>query len=58
MKETKQFLVAGVLVEAVKSVGGGFYEIIVVATGDKQRYVAKAFEKEAKPVYSRTEIKS
>ncbi len=55
---TKQYLVAGVLVEATKSEGGGFYELTVVATGDKQRYLADVFEAVAKPVYSKTEIKS
>jgi hypothetical protein len=57
MQETKQYLVAGVLVEAVKSEGGGFYELTVVATGQKQRYLADVFEMVAKPVYSRMEIK-
>ncbi len=36
--------------EAVKSQGGGFYELTVVATGDKQRYLADVFEMVAKPV--------
>jgi hypothetical protein len=55
--KTKLFLVAGILVEAVKSEGGGFYELTVVATGQKQRYLADVFEMVAKPVYSRMEIK-
>jgi hypothetical protein len=44
------FLVAGILVEAVKSEGGGFYELTVVATGQKQRYLADVFEMVAKPI--------
>jgi hypothetical protein len=58
MQETKQYLVAGILVEAVKSEGGGFYELTVVATGQKQRYLAGVFEMVAKEVYTKTEIKS
>ena len=58
MNETKKYLVAGILVEAVRSEGGGFYELTVVATGQKQRYLADVFEMVAKPVYSKTEIKS
>lgn len=58
MNETKQYLVAGILVEAVKSEGGGFYELTVVKTGQKQRYLAGVFEMIAKPVYTKTEIKS
>jgi hypothetical protein len=46
----KKYLVAGILVEAVKSEGGGFYELTVVATGQKQRYLAEVFESVAKPV--------
>lgn len=57
MQETKQYLVAGILVEAAKSEGGGFYELTVVATGQKQRYLAEVFEMVAKPIYSKTEIK-
>jgi hypothetical protein len=53
LSEVKEFLVNGVLVEAVKSEGGSFYDIRVVATGDKQRYLAKVFEKIAKPVWRR-----
>ncbi len=45
----KKYLVGGILVEAVKSEGGGFYELTVVATGDKQRYLADVFESVAKP---------
>lgn len=58
MKETKLYLVAGVLVEAAQSEGGGFYELTVVKTGQKQRYLSDVFEMVAKPVYSKTEIKS
>jgi hypothetical protein len=46
----KKYLVGGVHVEAVKSEGGGFYELTVVETGDKQRYLADVFEEVAKPV--------
>jgi hypothetical protein len=45
----KKYLVGGVLVEAVKSEGGGFYELTVIETGDKQRYLADVFESVAKP---------
>lgn len=58
MQSTKQYLVVGILVEAVKSEGGGFYELTVVQTGQKQRYLAEVFEMVAKPIYSKTEIKS
>jgi hypothetical protein len=47
---TKKYLVGGVLVEAVKSEGGGFYELTVVDTGDKQRYLADVFEVVAIPM--------
>lgn len=47
---TTKFTVAGILVEAIKSVGGGFYEITVVKTGKKYRYLADVFEMVAKPV--------
>lgn len=46
---TKKYLVGGILVEAVKSEGGGFYELTVVETGDKQRYIAEVFEMVAVP---------
>jgi hypothetical protein len=55
MNQPKQYLVAGILVEAVKSVGGGFYELTVLATGQKQRYLAEVFEAVAKPVKDTTE---
>lgn len=58
MQPTRKYLVAGILVEATKSEGGGFYELTVVATGQKQRYLADVFEQVAKPVHSKTEIKS
>lgn len=50
MNPSKQYFVAGILVEAVKSEGGGFYELTVVKTGNKQRYLAEVFEMVAKPV--------
>lgn len=50
MNEAKKYLVAGILVEAIKSLGGGFYELTVVKTGMKQRYLADVFEMVAKPV--------
>lgn len=49
-KKTKLYLVADILVEAVKSEGGSFYEVTVVKTGDRQRYLAKVFEQIAIPV--------
>ena len=39
-----RYLVGGIEVEAVKSVGGGFYDLIVLKTGDRQRYLADVFE--------------
>ena len=42
--ETKKFTVDGVLVEAAKSEGGGFYDITVVQTGKKMRCLAWVFE--------------
>lgn len=48
--ETKRYTVAGILVEAVKTEGGGFYELTIVETGDKQRCLASVFEDIAKPV--------
>lgn len=50
MQPTRKYLVAGILVEATKSLGGGFYELTVVATGQKQRYNAEVFESVAKLV--------
>lgn len=43
------FLVGGILVEAVRSEGGGFYELTILMTGDKQRYLADVFEMVATP---------
>jgi len=45
-----KYLVADILVEAVLSPGGGFYDLTVVQTGEKQRYLADVFESVAKPV--------
>jgi len=50
MQPSKQYTVAGIVVEAVKSEGGGFYDVTVVKTGDKQRYLADVFEMVAKPL--------
>lgn len=47
--ETKQYLVAGIVVEATKSDGGGFYDVTVQATGAKYRYLAEVFETVATP---------
>lgn len=47
--ETKQYLIAGIVVEAAKSEGGGFYDITVSATGEKMRYLVEVFETVAKP---------
>ena len=51
---TKLYTVGGILVEATKSGGGGFYELTVVKTGQKQRYLADVFEVVAKPVEVRS----
>lgn len=47
--ETKQYLVAGIVVEATKSEGGGFYDITVPLTGAKYRFLAEVFETVAEP---------
>lgn len=52
---TTKFTVAGILVEATKSEGGGFYELTVIKTGQKQRYLAEVFEMVAKPVEEKNE---
>jgi rRNA processing protein Gar1 len=49
MNEIKQYLVAGIVVEAVKSPGGGFYEVTILQTGEKVRYLADVFEAVATP---------
>jgi len=48
MNQPKKYLINDVLVEAVKTEGGGFYDVTVVATGNKLRCVAEVFEKNAK----------
>ena len=49
MELAKKYLIVGIVVEAVKSEGGGFYDITVIATGQKMRLRAKVFEIVAKP---------
>ena len=44
-----QYTIAGIVVEAVKSEGGGFYDVTIPATGEKLRYLAEVFETVAKP---------
>ena len=46
---TKQYVVAGIVVEATLSPGGGFYDITISATGEKLRYLAEVFETVAQP---------
>lgn len=46
---SKQYLVAGIVVEATKSEGGGFYDVTVLLTGAKYRFLAEVFEAVAKP---------
>jgi hypothetical protein len=53
----KKYLIDGVVVEAVQSEGGRFYDITVVETGAKYRYLAKVFESLAKPVEKKNETK-
>jgi hypothetical protein len=53
-----RYLVAGILVDAVLSPGGGFYDLTVVQTGEKQRYLADVFESVAKPVEGKDESSS
>jgi hypothetical protein len=50
VNEKKQYLIYGVLVEAVKSEGSGFYDLTIPVTGDKQRYLADVFEDIAMPL--------
>ena len=50
MKKSNQYLVAGIVVEAVKSEGGGFYDVTIVSTGHKFRALAWAFEDVASKV--------
>lgn len=47
--ETKQYLIAGIVVEATKSEGGGFYDVKVLLTGEKYRFLAVNFETVATP---------
>lgn len=47
--EARQYLIAGIVVEAVKSEGGGFYDVTILLTGEKCRYLAEVFETVAKP---------
>ena len=49
MAETKQYLIAGIIVEATPSPGGGFYEVTIFSTQAKYRFVAEVFESVAKP---------
>lgn len=49
MNQPKKYRIAGIVVEAVKSEGGGFYDITVLPTGEKLRYLAEVFETVAKP---------
>ena len=51
----KQYLVAGIVVEAVKSEGGGFYDITILRTGEKVRYLAEVFETVAVPYLDASE---
>lgn len=53
--EIKKYTVDGELVEAVKSEGGGFYEITVVKTGEKIRCLAWAFESVAEEYHESQE---
>jgi hypothetical protein len=47
---TKQYLVGGIVVEATKSEGGGFYDVTVLATRAKYRCLADVFDEAvAKP---------
>ena len=45
-----RYLIGAVEVDAVKSAGGGFYDMTVVKTGDKHSYLAEVFEQEAIPM--------
>jgi hypothetical protein len=47
---TNRYTVDGILVEATKSIGGLFYEVTAVKTGQTIRVLVKAFESVAKPV--------
>ncbi len=45
----KEYLIAGVVVQAKKSPGGGFVEVIM-PDGERLRYLAEAFDTVAKEV--------
>lgn len=49
MATSSKYLVAGIVVEATKSEGGGFYDVTIVLTGKKYRFLADVFETVAKP---------
>lgn len=49
MATSSKFLVAGIVVEATKSEGGGFYDVTVLLTGAKYRFLSDVFESVAKP---------
>ncbi|VVB50926.1 Uncharacterised protein [uncultured archaeon] len=49
MSESKKYLISGIVVDAVKSEGGGFYDIVIEATGEKYRFLSDVFESVAKP---------
>jgi hypothetical protein len=46
----KRYTIAGIEVTAQKSLGGSFYEVTVVPTGETLRYIAEVFETVAVPV--------
>jgi len=53
---TKLYKVGGHLVEGTRSEGGAFYDIKVMATGKKMRYLAEIFEQFAKEVKKKQEV--
>lgn len=53
--ETKFWTVNKILVEATKSEGGKFYDVKVVETGTRMRYLASVFESVAKEAKSETQ---
>lgn len=47
---TKKYLVAGIVVEATKSEGGGFYTVKILQTGETTRYLSDVFESVAEEI--------
>jgi hypothetical protein len=49
MNNPAKYLINGIVVEATKSEGGGFYDITILQTGEKTRWLAEIFEQVSVP---------